>query len=143
MGIPPHTWGDNQWEFQPLFFNPNLNDKKLSKKRGYLIPEDFGFKPDVFLLNLKLTNLCRKGDLETRVNILTKVFGPQISNWLGVKRLQNFVKNYQRRYPQRFLRSQHNRPPLKVGTGRNYPTFSRTRLKEAKTIEKFFSRESF
>merc|ERR1712236_98917 len=52
-----------------------------------LILEDFGFKPDVFLLNIKLTNLCRKGDLETRINKLTKVFGPQISNWLGVKRL--------------------------------------------------------
>merc|ERR1712082_205455 len=75
--ITPPTWGDNHWEFQPLFFNPNLNDKKYSKKRGYLIPEDFGFK------------------------------------------------NYQ----QRYLRSQHNHPPLKVGTGRNYPTYSRTRLK--------------
>ena len=78
--ITPPTWGDNHWEFQSLFFNPNINDKKLSKKWGYLIPEDFGFKPDVFLLNIKLTNLCRKGDLETRINKLTKVFGPQISN---------------------------------------------------------------
>merc|ERR1712215_546263 len=89
--IAPPTWGDNHWEFQPLFFNPNINDKKLSKKRGYLIPEDIVFKPDVFLLNIKLTNLCRKGDLETRINKLTKVFGPQISNWLGVKILQTFI----------------------------------------------------
>merc|ERR1712215_310692 len=45
------------------------------------------------------TNLCQKGDLETRGNKLTKVFGPQISNWLGVKRLQNFVKKLPTKVP--------------------------------------------
>merc|ERR1712120_20542 len=109
--ITPPTWGDNHWEFQPLFFNPNLNDKKYSKKRGYLNSEDFGFKPDVFLLNLKLTNLCRKGDLETRVNILTKVFGPQISNWLGVKRLQNFVKKLPTKIPSKVPSIPTQSPP--------------------------------
>ena len=73
--------------------------KNYPKKRGYLIPEDYGFKPDVFLLNIKLTNLCRKGDLETRLNKLTKVFGPQISNWLGVKRLQTFITKLPTKVP--------------------------------------------
>merc|ERR1711895_273577 len=94
--------GDNHWDFQPLFFNPNINDKNLSKKRGYLIPEEFGFKPNVFLLNIKLTNLCLKGDLETRINKLTKVLGPQISNWLGVKRLQTFINKLPTEDPFKF-----------------------------------------
>merc|ERR1711867_120930 len=36
--IRPPTWGDNHWEFQPLFFNPNINDKKISKKKGLPYP---------------------------------------------------------------------------------------------------------
>ena len=61
---PPET-GDNHWEFQPIFYNPNINFKKLSKGRKFIIPEDFGFKPDSFLLGLKLTDICNKGEFET------------------------------------------------------------------------------
>jgi len=68
---PPDT-GDNRWEFQAIFYNPNINFKKLSKGRKYIIPEDFGFKPDSFILNLKLTDICYKGELETNVERLKR-----------------------------------------------------------------------
>ena len=61
---PPET-GDNHWEFQPIFYNPNINFKKLSKGRKFIIPEDFGFKPDSYLLSLKLTDICNKGEFKT------------------------------------------------------------------------------
>ena len=109
--VTPPTWGDNHWEFQPLFYNPNINCKKFSKKRGYLIPEDFGFKPDFLLLNLKLTNLCLKGNIETRQNQLTKVFGSQISNWLGIKRLQTFIKLLPTKEPIKFPSLPTQSPP--------------------------------
>ena len=100
--VTPPSWGDNHWEFQPLFYNPNINCKKFSKKRGYLIPEDFGFKADFLLLNLKLTNLCLKGNIETRPNQLSKVFGTQASNWFGIKRLQAFIKSLPTKEPSKF-----------------------------------------
>merc|ERR1711895_65946 len=46
----------------------------------------------MIVIGLKLANLCLKGNLDTRENQLTKVFGPQFSNWLGIKRLQTFIK---------------------------------------------------
>merc|ERR1712215_490135 len=66
---------------------------------------------DIFLLNLKLTNLCRKGDLETRINKLTNVFGPQILNWLGVKRLQTFIKKLPTKDPFKFPTLPTQSPP--------------------------------
>merc|ERR1712215_619884 len=66
---------------------------------------------DIFLLNLKLTNLCRKVDLETRINKLTNVFGPQISNWLGVKRLQTFIKKLSTKDPFKFPTLPTQSPP--------------------------------
>ena len=100
--VTPPSWGDNHWEFQPLFYNPNINCKKKSKNRGYLIPEDFGLKPDFHLLNLKLTNLCLKEKIETRSNRLSKVFGPQVSNWFGIKRLQSFISSLPEKEPLKF-----------------------------------------
>ena len=87
--------------FNPSFITPILIVKKF-QKRGYLIPEDFGFKPDFHLLNLKLTNLCLKGKIETRPNRLSKVFGPQVSNWLGIKRLQSFISSLPEKEPHKF-----------------------------------------
>ena len=73
---PPET-GDNRWEFQQIFYNPNINFKKVSEGRKFIIPEDFGFKPDSYLLSLKLTDICNKGEFETNKERLKKVYGPQ------------------------------------------------------------------
>ena len=60
---PPET-GDNRWEFQPIFYNPNINFKKVSKGRKFIIPEDFGFKPDSYLLSPKLPIFVIKENLK-------------------------------------------------------------------------------
>ena len=92
MLTPPET-GDNRWEFQPIFYNPNINFKKLSKGRKFVIPEDFGFKPDSFLLSLKLTDICNKGEFETDKERLKKVFGPQYEEkWLSINHLRSLIK---------------------------------------------------
>merc|ERR1711895_80600 len=52
-----------------------------------------------------------KGDLETRINKLTNVFGPQISNWLGVKRLQIFIKKLPTKDPFKFSTLPTQSPP--------------------------------
>ena len=89
---PPDT-GDNRWEFQPIFYNPNINFKKLSKGRKFVIPEDFGFKPDSFALSLKLTDICNKGEFETDKERLKKVFGPQNEEkWLSINQLRSHIK---------------------------------------------------
>merc|ERR1711888_516538 len=63
--LTPTDSGDNRWEFRAIFYNPNINFKKFSKRRKFLIPKDFGFKPDSFILSFKLTDICHKGELET------------------------------------------------------------------------------
>merc|ERR1712030_146826 len=89
---PPDT-GDNRWEFQATFYNPNINFKKLSKGRKYIIPEDFGFKPDSSILSLKLTDICNKGELETDKGCLKKVFGPlNGERWLSINQLRSYIK---------------------------------------------------
>ena len=89
---PPET-GDNHWEFQPIFYNPNINLKKISKGRKFIIPEDFGFKPDSYLLSLKLTDICNKGEFETCKERLGKVLGPQYGEkWLFIKTLKMHIK---------------------------------------------------
>merc|ERR1712208_201252 len=67
--------GDNRWEFQPIFYNPNINFKKFSRGKKYIIPEDFRFTPDNDILSLKLTDICNEGKLETNKVKLERVFG--------------------------------------------------------------------
>ena len=91
--LTPPDAGDNRWEFQAIFYNPNINFKKLSKGRKYIIPEDFGFKPDSFILSLKLTDICHKGELETDKERLKKVFGPlNGERWLSINQLRSYIK---------------------------------------------------
>ena len=63
---------------------------------------EIGFKTDFHLLNLKLTNICLKGKIETRSNRLSKVFGPRVSNWFGIKRLQSFISSLPEKEPLKF-----------------------------------------
>ena len=91
--LTPPDSGDNRWEFKAIFYNPNINFKKLSKGRKYIIPEDFGFKPDSFILSLKLTDICHKGELETDKERLKKVFGPlNGERWLSINQLRSHIK---------------------------------------------------
>jgi len=90
-------------EFQAIFYNPNINLKKFSKGRKYLIPEDFGFKPDSLILSLKLTDICHKGELETNEERLEKVFGPL--NWarrLSVNKLRANIRTLPTLFPNKF-----------------------------------------
>merc|ERR1712030_140006 len=32
------TMGDNRWEFQPIFYNPNINFKQFSRGKKYVTP---------------------------------------------------------------------------------------------------------
>ena len=65
----------------------------MSKGRKYIIPEDFGFKPDSFILSLKLTDICHKGELETDKERLKKVFGPlNGERWLSINQLRSHIK---------------------------------------------------
>ena len=101
--LTPTDSGDNRWEFQPIFYNPNINFKKFSRGRKYIIPEDFGFTPDNDILSLKLTDICNEGKLETDEVRLERVFG--IENWarkLGVNQIQNNVKNLPLLNPSKF-----------------------------------------
>ena len=82
-----------------------------SFKPSYLIPEDFGFKADFHLLNLKLTNLCLKGNMETRPNRLSQVLETQASNWFGIKRLQLFIKSLPAKEPSKFPSLPTQSPP--------------------------------
>ena len=89
---PPET-DDNHWEFQPIFYNPNINFKTLSKGRKYIIPEDFGFKPDSYLLSLKLTDICNKGKFESNTERLKKVICPQYGKkYLTISVMQKHIK---------------------------------------------------
>ena len=89
---PPET-GDNRWEFQPIFYNHNINFKKVSKGRKFIILEDFGFKPDSYLLSLKLTDICKKGEFETCKERLKKVYGPPFEEKvLSIKTLKMHIK---------------------------------------------------
>ena len=61
--------------------------------RKYIIPEDLGFKPDSYLLGLKLTDICDKGEFETNSERLKKVIGPQFKKkYIAVAQLQKHVK---------------------------------------------------
>merc|ERR1712215_637095 len=51
---------------------------------------------------------------ETRLNKLTKEFGPQISNWLGVKRLQTFINKLPTKEPLKFPTLPTQSPPTEV-----------------------------
>ena len=98
--LTPPDSGDNRWEFQAIFYNPNINLKKFSKGRKYLIPEDFGFKPDSYILSLKLTDICHKGELDTNEERLEKVFGPL--NWarrLSVNKLRANIRTLPTLFP--------------------------------------------
>ena len=53
---PPNT-GDNRWEFQPVFYNPNINFKQFSRGKKYIIPEDFRLTPDNDILSLRFTDI--------------------------------------------------------------------------------------
>ena len=65
----------------------------MSKGRKYIIPEDFGFKPDSFLLSLKLTDLCDRGKFETNPERLEKVIGPQYKKlFLTIGIIQKHIK---------------------------------------------------
>ena len=65
----------------------------MSKGRKFIIPEDFGFKPDSYLLSLKLTDICNKGEFETCKERLKKVFGPQYGEkWLKIPLLKMHIK---------------------------------------------------
>merc|ERR1711947_2199 len=77
--LTPPTTGDNRWEFQPIFYNPNLNLKKFSRGKKYIIPEDFRFTPDNDILSLRLTDICNEGKLQTDKIKLEKAFG--FENW--------------------------------------------------------------
>ena len=64
-------------------------------EKKYIIPEDFGFKPDSFLLSLKLTDLCNKGKFETNLERLEKVIGPQYKKlFLTIGIIQNTSKPF-------------------------------------------------
>merc|ERR1712208_165774 len=67
--------GDNRWEFQPIFYNANINFKKFSRGKKYIITEDFRFTPDNDILSLKITDICNEGKLETDEVRLERVFG--------------------------------------------------------------------
>ena len=84
----------------------------MSKGRKFIIPEDFGFKPDSYLLSLKLTDICNKGEFETNKERLKKVFGPQNEGkWLSINTLKLHIKtlltnpskfpSHSRRYPKK------------------------------------------
>ena len=91
--MTPTDSGDNRWEFQAIFYNPNINFKKFSRGRKFLIPEDFGFTPDSNILSLKLTDICYEGKLETNEERLKKVFGPvNWAKWIGVNQLRDNIK---------------------------------------------------
>ena len=65
----------------------------MSKGRTFIITEDFGFKPDSFVLSLKLTDICNKGEFETNKERLKKVFGPQNEGkWLSINTLKMHIK---------------------------------------------------
>ena len=65
----------------------------MRKGRKFIIPEDFGFKPDSFVLSLKLTDICNKGEFETSKERLKKVFGPQNEGrWLSINTLKMHIK---------------------------------------------------
>ena len=65
----------------------------MKKGRKYIIPEDFGFKPDSYLLSLKLTDLCNKGKFETNAERLEKVIGPQYGKkFLTIAVMQKHIK---------------------------------------------------
>merc|ERR1712208_120888 len=73
------TTGDNRWEFQPVFYNPNIHFKQFSRGRKYIIPEDFRFIPDNDILSLRLTDICDGGKLLTDGVKLSRAFG--FENW--------------------------------------------------------------
>merc|ERR1711936_753355 len=73
------TTGDNRWEFQPVFYNPNINFKQFSRGKKYIIPEDFRFTPDNDILSLRFTDICNEGKLSTDVVKLKRAFG--FENW--------------------------------------------------------------
>ena len=122
--LTPPDAGDNRWEFQAIFYNPNINLKKFSKGRKYLIPEDFGFKPDSFILSLKLTDICHKGELETNEERLEKVFGPL--NWarrLSVNKLRANIRTLPTLFPKNSQAYPNKMFQIKVFTLRNCPTY--------------------
>merc|ERR1711888_83090 len=77
--LTPPTTGDNRWEFQPVFYNPNINFKQFSRGKKYIIPEDFRFTPDNDILSLRLTDICNEGKLLTDAVKLKRAFG--FENW--------------------------------------------------------------
>merc|ERR1711895_106771 len=54
------TTGDNRWEFQPIFYNPNINFKQFSRGKKFITPEDFRFTPVNDILSLRLTDIAMK-----------------------------------------------------------------------------------
>merc|ERR1711895_139689 len=72
--LTPPTSGDNRWEFQPVFYNPNINFKQFSRGKKYITPEDFRFTPDNDILSLRLTDICSEGKLSTDVVRLERAF---------------------------------------------------------------------
>jgi len=101
--LTPPDSGDNRWEFQAIFYNPNINLKKFSKGRKYLIPEDFGFKPDSYILSLKLTDICHKGELDTNEERLEKVFSPlNCARRLSVNKLRANIRTFKTLFTNKF-----------------------------------------
>ena len=82
----------------------------FQNKRGSAENPNFS-KPDFHLLNLKLINLCLKGKIETRLNRLSKIFGPQVNNWFGIKQLQSFISSLPKKEPLKFPSLPIQSPP--------------------------------
>ena len=82
---------------------PNINFKRVSRGKKYIIPEDYGFKPNNDILSLKLTDICNRGKLETDEVRLERVFG--FENWakkFGVNQLRNCIKDLPLINPNKF-----------------------------------------
>ena len=85
--------GDNRREFQPIFYNKNINFKKLSLKRGYIIPEDFNFKPTETLLSLRLTVFFTKDEWDMSDMKLKAAFGKQWEKHTNIGDTRHILQN--------------------------------------------------